>query len=157
MIYAKVDSDRGLLELVTLHDEPASVRKHSNGLPALVPFVQLPVPACPAGHKIVGPIDELVGDGALAKMVRRWEAVAISPEEFAREASQAASQDPILSEVARELLDRIRILEGKPRLTEDQFRAWMSERIVTALSAEANQTSGVDATGLMSRWGDAEA
>lgn len=126
--YAKISQDGALIELVQMKDEPEGVRVYENGLPALVPFIQESAPVCPPTHKLVGPIDQLAGSGIVTKMIRRWDVEQLSAEEIAAREGAAAMLDPLLIGIVRELLDRVRALEGKAPMTNEQYKAWLVER-----------------------------
>lgn len=122
MLYARVNELDKPLELFERdYVDPSLVRKHANGLPVVRP-------ATSADKKWIadngGDAPDLTAP--LGIVVEDKDATPYPPPLVFK---------PAMSAVFRKLLDRIRALEGKPALTDEQYAAWEADSVSTISSA----------------------
>jgi hypothetical protein len=127
--YARL-SDAGEVESVVgfVDEQPLEgIRKHPNGQYAMLPLVEGPRPEYDrATHKLVGPKWAVKA----SHVVRSHEVVALSPEERAdRVALGVRHMDAPTLGLVRTLADRVRALEKKPPLSDNEFSAWCAHEV----------------------------
>lgn len=121
--YARISPDREVQDFFTTSYEirPETIRSYEDGQKAVVRVVTDARPALKPGETLMGPIDELTHD----TLRRRWRVVPTTVEEQYAQNKKAAQLSPLVRVVVHSLLDRVRVLEGKPPLTAEQFDNWM--------------------------------
>lgn len=119
-VYAIVDQNGAYVEeRFFTHDiQPEETRKHSNGMPMLVPLLERAKPHLKQGQIIDGPHHEMIGGNC----VRFWVAVEGSVE------PEPVRVEPVLYNALRQIVDRLRVLEKKEALTDEQFQIWLDSR-----------------------------
>lgn len=121
--YARISPDRDVISFFTTSYEinPAEVRSYENGQMAIVRVVADDRPALKQGETLVGPIDDLTHD----TLYRRWRVIPTTAEQEYAQKKREASLPPLMRAVVHSLLDRVRVLEGKPPLTAEQMDNWL--------------------------------
>lgn len=121
--YARISPDREVVDHFTTAYEidPATIRSYECGQMAVVRVVTDERPKLERGQSLVGPIEELTRD----TLRRRWRVIPTTAEQEYAQKKKEASLPPMTRVVVHSLLDRVRVLEGKPPLTAEQFDNWL--------------------------------
>ena len=124
--YAAVGPQGDFMYEAFFSSPPEGIRLHPTGLPVIVPLVIAPKPDFDRKRFRLGPIEYTFKGGIVTA---RQEVEPIPAEELAERLASKAERVTDEQVLIRALLDRIRSLEGKGALTDDQFRAWVADTL----------------------------
>ncbi len=121
--YARISPDREVISFFTTSYEiiPTEIRSYEDGQLAIVRVVTDERPSVGSGEKLIGPIDELTRD----TLRRRWRVEPMTEADLYAQNKKEARLPPLVRAVVHSLLDRVRVLEGKPPLTAEQLDNWL--------------------------------